>query len=314
MLTSVPEGGPVGTIFNIMRFAVNDGPGIRTTVFVKGCPLVCWWCHNPESQAFGPELQVWPDRCIGCGACIAACQHGLALSREMPAGCMACGRCAAVCPARARTITGWKATVADVMREVVRDTVFYDESGGGVTFSGGEPLAQPEFLLALLRACRAQGIHTCIDTSGYAPRRALLDVAAETDLFLYDLKLMDPAGHALYTGGELNLVLDNLRALSAVHSCINIRIPVIPGINDGDDNIRAAGAFIAGLEANVRDVTLLPYHATGLAKYARLGKPYRLDEPGPGESQASLEPPPAARLEELARLLEGFGLRVQIGG
>jgi pyruvate formate lyase activating enzyme len=202
------------------------------------------------------------------------------------------------------------------MREVLRDTVFYDESGGGVTFSGGEPLAQPEFLLALLRASRAQGIHTCVDTSGYAPRQTLLGVAAQTDLFLYDLKLMDPARHTLYTGGELGLVLNNLRALSAVHRHINIRIPVIPGINDSDDNIRTAGAFIAGLDGNVRDVTLLPYHATGLAKYARLGRTYGSQGlPGASQSQGEgLEPPPAARLEELARLLEGFGLRVQIGG
>ncbi|MDP2871811.1 MAG: glycyl-radical enzyme activating protein [Bacillota bacterium] len=298
-----------GTIFSIMRFAVNDGPGIRTTVFLKGCPLDCWWCHNPESQAYGPELQIWPDRCIGCGACIKVCPQRSGVETNpvphtSPPGCTVCGLCAAACPAKAREVIGWRAGVEDVMGEVARDTVFYDESGGGATFSGGEPLAQPELLLALLKACRARGIDTCVDTCGHAPRETLLETAAYTDLFLYDLKLMDPERHVHYTGASNRLVLDNLAALSAVHPGVTVRIPVIPGVNDADENIRGAGEFIAGLKG-LRDVTLLPYHGTGAAKYARLGRPCRME---------GLEPPPPARLEEIARLLEGYGLRVQIGG
>jgi pyruvate formate lyase activating enzyme len=180
----------VGTVFNIMRYAVNDGPGIRTTVFLKGCPLRCRWCHNPESILPGPELVLRGDRCIRCGACFDACEHG-AVQRLDEAfvtsrkDCAACGRCVEVCPAAARELAGRQMTTGEVLAEIVRDTVFYDQSGGGATFSGGEPLLQSEFLLSLLEGCRGRAIHAAVDSSGYAPPVTLRAIAEATDLFLY---------------------------------------------------------------------------------------------------------------------------------
>jgi pyruvate formate lyase activating enzyme len=284
-----------GTIFNIMRFAVHDGPGIRTTVFLKGCPLSCLWCHNPESMACAPQLMYWENRCMDCGECRRVCRHS---------SCVACGACARACPTGARELSGRRVTVSDLMREVEKDTVFYDKSGGGVTFSGGEPLQQPDFLQSLLAACRKKMIHTAVDTTGYADTAVLLKTAALTDLFLYDLKLMDDRRHRQYCGVSNQRILANLQELAVVHRDIRIRVPLIPGINDDPAHLEQLGSFIAPLEG-VSQVHLLPYQPLGADKYLRLKKDYAL---------AELVPPEPAVLDEAASILRKYGLSVLIGG
>jgi pyruvate formate lyase activating enzyme len=260
-------------LFNIMRFALHDGPGIRTTVFLKGCPLACPWCHNPESQNPGPELMFAPERCLGCGDCVGACPQG-ALSwedgapRRDPQLCRLCGECCQLCPADARRLTGWRTGVRELLEQVRRDQVFFSESGGGVTFSGGEPLMQPDFLCAALAACRAEGIHTVVDTCGYASRQTVAHVSGHTDLFLFDLKLMDSRRHQELTGVGNDVILENLRLLAGLGKAIIARIPIVPGMNDDEENITATLRFLEA--ARVENVELLPYHGTGREKYRRL--------------------------------------------
>jgi len=218
-------------IFDIKRFAVHDGPGIRTTVFLKGCPLRCTWCHNPESQGFGIE--------------------------ELSGG-------------RGTFCVGREISVEEVVRLVERDMVFFDESGGGVTFSGGEPLSQPDFLVKALDACGAMGIHRAVDTSGYASRDVLIDVAARTDLFLYDLKLADESSHLAHTGVEAALIRENLIALCGTGVAIELRMPMIPGINDSDACLDSMKEFIDSLPRRL-PVKLLPYHSAAMDKYSRFG-------------------------------------------
>jgi pyruvate formate lyase activating enzyme len=289
-------------VFNVQRFSLHDGPGIRTTVFLKGCPARCLWCHNPESQSFAPEVLVVETRCVSCGTCAAVCAHG-----APPPGsalCTACGACVLACPAGARQLAGHETTVDAVMEEVLRDRVFYEESGGGVTFSGGEPLAQPEFLAALLAACRAASLHTAVDTCGFSPRERLLSLAPLVDLFLFDVKLVDDARHRVFTGLPAAPILDNLRALEAVHANVWVRVPVVPGHTDAEADIAATADLVAGLPG-IRRVSLLPYHRTGGAKARRLGR---------DDVLGALSPPPPQRLETLAGLFRERGLNVQIGG
>jgi pyruvate formate lyase activating enzyme len=298
-----------GIIFDVKKFSIHDGPGIRTTVFFKGCPLACSWCHNPESQSPEPELALRPDRCIRCGACVSACAHGaISMSSDAVATdaerCVRCGACVEVCYAEARELLGRGMTVAQVMAEIGRDVVFYDESGGGVTFSGGEPLSQPDFLLALLRACKQEEIHTALDTCGFSPWETLDRVREYVDLFLYDLKLMDDARHRKYTGVSNALILGNLQALSQRGHTIVLRVPVVPGINDDDEGIRRVGSFAAALPRLSR-VDLLPYHHAGVEKYHRLNRVYGL----PGT-----RPPTDERMAHIAHVLREFGLPVRIGG
>jgi len=298
-----------GTIFDIKKFSIHDGPGIRTTIFFKGCPLSCWWCHNPESQTPEPELMLWPDRCIRCGACISVCTQGaitwdsesMATDREK---CTRCGACVEVCHAEARRIAGQEMTVAQVMAEIERDIPFYDESGGGATFSGGEPMMQRIFLLALLRACRQHEIHTAVDTCGFSTWEALDTVREHVNLFLYDLKLMDPAQHRAFTGVSNESILSNLQALSRHGHAIVLRVPLIPGVNDDDENIRQTGAFAANLP-HLERVDILPYHRAGIDKYHRLDKDYGLPE---------IDPPTDEKVAKAARILSGFDLHVKIGG
>lgn len=288
-----------GTVFDIMKYAIHDGPGIRTVVFLKGCPLRCWWCHNPESQAPGPELMLNPDRCISCGECLTVCPTG-----TDPTLCTDCLRCVDVCHAGARTTAGRTMTVAQVITEIMKDAIFYEESGGGVTFSGGEPLMQPDFLCSLLEQCKARDLHTAIETSGFGRQEDLLRSAAKTDLFLYDLKLMDDDLHRKYTGASNRTILANLQALAAVHANIIVRIPVIPGINDSAENISATAAFAASL-GGVREIHLLPYHTAGSHKYTRLGQRYLLPE---------IQPPTADTMSQLADCAKASGVPVKIGG
>ncbi len=307
------EVGETGLVFDIQRFSIHDGPGIRTTVFLKGCPLACSWCHNPESQATTPELMIWPSRCIVCGACLAICPHGAISSRADggeprlvtdPQRCRLCAECVEVCYAEAREIVGRPMTVEEVLSRVERDVPFYDQSGGGITFSGGEPLAQPEFLYALLRACRAREIHTAVDTCGYAPWRVVDQLRPYVDLFLYDLKVMDDAHHRRITGVSNEPILENLRALAATGQRIRVRVPVIPGVNDDEANVQALGAFVAALPGAV-GIDLLAYHPTARDKYQRLNRAYPLEY---------LQPPSESEMAAVAARLREFGNDVKVGG
>ena len=299
-----------GIVFDIRRYAVHDGPGIRTTVFFKGCALSCWWCHNPESQDPGPEVIVRPDRCIRCGACVAACDRGAALltpdgpdaDRDRCRGCET-HVCAAVCYAEAREVAGRAVSVEEVASLAARDLPFYEDSGGGVTLSGGEPLLQHEFAAALLAALKARGIHTALDTCGHAPWEAIERLRGDVDLFLYDVKLMDEERHRRFTGVGNRRILENLRALSAGGHRIVLRVPVIPGVNDDDANVGAMAAMAASLP-RVDGVDLLPYHRTGVDKYVRLDRTYQL---------AQTDVPSRAALDALAAAFTAAGVAVNRG-
>lgn len=296
------SAGVTGRVFNVQRFSLHDGPGIRTTVFLKGCPARCLWCHNPESQAFGPEVIRVETRCASCGTCETVCPHG-----APPPGsgrCTACGACVEACPTGAREMAGRETTADQVMDEVLRDRVFFQGSGGGVTFSGGEPLAQIAFLRALLGLARGHGLHAAVDTCGFAPRADLLSLVPLVDLFLFDVKLLDDARHRELTGLPTGPIVDNLRALAEAHPAVWIRVPIIPGHTDDEADVAAIAALVDEL-AGVRQVSLLPYHASGSAKARRLGRPAPLK---------LLAPPPPERMEALAGLFRERGLPVSIGG
>lgn len=300
-----------GVIFDIKKYSIHDGPGIRTTVFFKGCPLHCWWCHNPESQSAEPELMLRPNRCVHCGVCMEVCPSGaISGSIEGEQGvfvpitdrskCEVNGRCAEVCYSGAREIVGKRMTVSEVMAEIERDKVFYDQSGGGVTFSGGEPLVQPNFLSDLLHACRTEDIHTTLDTCGYANWRIWRKFVGLVDLFLYDVKLMSDARHRKYTGVPNRLILSNLRRLSVLGAKIIVRIPLVPEINDDETNLRMTCDFLASL-ANTHEVEFIAYHTAAKPKYESLGYDYQL----PG-----VKPPTQEELERVISLFESYGLCV----
>ena len=298
-----------GLIFDIKRYSINDGPGIRTTVFLKGCPLRCPWCHNPEGQSFLPEIMVRPSRCLaGCTECLAACGPGaLAKPGEAPildkSACTKCGRCADTCPTRAIEVVGRAVRAAEVIAEVEKDRIFYEESGGGVTFSGGEPLGQPDFLGGLLDDCRARGIHTAVDTCGYAPPEALAEVADRADLFLFDLKIMDNKKHDDIVGQPNGVILENLKQLAHLGPRIVVRLPLVAGVNDDEVNIRETAEFLRTLGA-VREISLLPYHSLGRDKYRGLRKENRAGE---------LAAPTAETLGRIKKDLEARGFRVSLG-
>jgi pyruvate formate lyase activating enzyme len=298
-----------GRIFNVEKYAVHDGPGIRTTVFFKGCPLHCWWCHNPEGQNLRIELIYRENRCIGCGECVKNCprkalslvsQHAT-LNRKT---CNTCGLCAQTCPSEALSIVGKDMSVEEVIREIETDRIFYDEAEGGVTLSGGEPLLQPSFLNAILEECNRRRIHTTLDTSGFASQKVVDKIRSKVDLFLYDLKILDDAKHRKYTGVSNRLILQNLERLAGNGSSIVISIPIIPGINDDEDNILEAGEFIASLPG-IEQVSLLPYHRAGVDKYRNLGRAYRLN---------GIRPQSSRKTRMIKERLEAFGLKVRIGG
>jgi pyruvate formate lyase activating enzyme len=297
-----------GAIFDIQRFSVHDGPGIRTLVFFKGCPLACLWCSNPESQRFDAELLFDPGRCVACGGCAEVCPHRavwrdadrVQYDREH---CVACGRCVEVCYAEARTMAGKQVTVAEVVAEVCKDLPFFTHSGGGVTLGGGEPLAQAEFAREILRECRARGIHTAIETCGYVPWPAIEAILAWTDLFLFDLKHLDALTHRSHTGGDVSGILSNLRHLAASGACVTVRVPVIPDFNDTPEDIRAIADHVARL--GIRELHLLPYHRLGQNKYRLLGRAYGYV----ADRRVSLE-----QMDAFGAAAQVPGLLVRIGG
>jgi pyruvate formate lyase activating enzyme len=264
-----------GVIFDIQRYSIHDGPGIRTTVFLKGCPLRCFWCQNPESQAIKPEIFFDRDKCTLCKRCIAACPTGAArLSEAIMAIdrglCTGCGKFVEVCPAEARRLIGRTVTADEVMLHVLKDVRFYAHSGGGVTLSGGEATAQPHFALSLLQKCKEAGLHTALDTCGYASWTQLKKLLAYTDLVLYDIKHLDPRRHLAATGRDNRLILANIRKIAGWKP-FRIRIPLIPGFNDSPEEVRAIARFVKN-ELNSEDIDLLPYNRLGEGKYAFLDK------------------------------------------
>ncbi len=272
-----------GTVFNIQRFSIQDGPGIRTTVFMKGCPLRCLWCHNPESGRIASELFYDPGKCIGCGRCVPACtRRGHAITDGIHtldrSGCTGCGECAEVCPASALELCGREWEAADVIAEVLRDKPFYGDTGG-MTLSGGEPMLQVDFTLELLRLGKEAGLHICMETCGYADPDAYRAVSPYVDLFLYDYKETDPIRHKEYTGVSNERIRGNLRMLDELGAKSILRCPIIPTLNDRADHFEGIAAMAESL-ANVQEIHIEPYHPLGKSKAERLGKEYALESLG----------------------------------
>lgn len=246
-----------GIIFNIQKFCVNDGPGIRTTVFFKGCPLSCVWCHNPESQLRKPELMFYREKCTGCGRCA-----GITAENKN-----------FICFSGAKEICGHSADTEEIMHEVLKDSIFYENSGGGITLSGGEPLFQLDFALEILSKAKKNRLHTAVETCGYASGNAVRAVAENTDLFLFDYKESDPELHRKYTGADNKLILENLRLISGLGKKIILRCPIIPGFNDRDEHFTAIGKLASSLDSILR-VEIEPYHSLGTEKYEALGRAF----------------------------------------
>lgn len=299
-----------GKVFNIQGYSIHDGPGIRTTVFFSGCPLRCLWCQNPESCTMEPKLFFMSEKCIGCGKCVPVCPNGAITIIDGKAKtdrdkCNACGECVKVCPTEAREIVGETKTAGEVVKKVRQDELFYKTSGGGVTISGGEVLMQPEFALAILKLCKQAGIHTAIETCGFAKWEVFSKVLEYTDLVLYDFKHMDSAKHKEGTGVGNELILEN--AIKVYHEAkkpIAARVPTIPGYNDSRENISALAQFIVEKLGKDVKVHLLPYHHLGESKTERME----------GEVVFSAEVPTDEHMEELRALVESYGLTAVIGG
>ena len=294
-------------VFDIQRFSVQDGPGIRTTVFLKGCPLNCLWCSNPESQSPIPQLLYFETHCTHCYQCIDACPSGairktddgkISLDRQR---CTGCGTCVQECLTEARSISGKEATVEDVCRIVEKDMTYYRNSGGGVTVSGGEPTCQPEPLLELLVKCREIGIHTCLDTCGFVDWDILKEAIKHVDLVLMDNKHMNTEVHKELTGVNNDVILENTARVATQGVPMIIRVPLIPGLNDSDENINQLGQFMK--TCGLLGVDLLPYHRFSLSKYQALGKDYRLGE---------LSSPNEHEVRRVANNLESLGRVVTI--
>jgi len=309
-----------GLVFDIQRFAIHDGPGIRTLVFLKGCPLRCLWCCNPESQSPCPEIASFESNCIGCGNCFKVCPLNAIyvdggvyrIDRRI---CNNCGKCAQVCCANSKKLIGKWMSVDDVLSEVRKDVLFYRNSGGeaawgggsgGVTLSGGEPLMQPAFVVELLKRCRQLGIHTVMETSGYAEYEILRNISEHLDLLYFDIKHMDPVKHLELIGVSNEIILSNaekvVKVMTERSNHMIIRVPVISGYNDSEENIERTAQFVATLKGVV-GIELLPYHRLGAHKYKQLGHVYRLE---------GLLAPSDERLQKLKCISETRGLRVQV--
>ncbi len=310
-----------GKTYDIQGFSVQDGPGIRTTVFLKGCPLRCPWCHSPESQEFKTELNWMNIRCLGldkCGRCLSVCPEGCISEGQLTTdaagepirypvvdktGCTECGRCASACKAEALYMCGDDKTLDEVMYRLVRDKPFFDTSGGGVTVSGGECLSQPAFTLALLKRCKEEGIHTAVDTTGYVRWEIIEQVLPYTDLFLYDLKCMDSDLHRQVIGVPNELILENCRKIAEHGGRLQIRIPTIPLFNDSEEHFARVADFLSEIKYAVGVVQLLPYHTLGVSKHERLLKKEKI---------FVAEPPSDELMEKRKAQLEAAGLNVII--
>lgn len=315
-ITQQADASVQGLLLDIDKFASHDGPGIRTTVFLKGCPLSCVWCHSPESRLSTPELLYQSERCNGCRLCIEICpQKALTLGHSggrsgegavavLDSGlCDTCGKCVEVCYPGALKLAGITVSVGDLVSQVEKDLPFFRSSGGGVTLSGGEPARQFEFSYNFLLGCRERGIHTALETTGYARWDVMSALASVTDLLLYDVKFIDADSHYRYTGVPNKLILDNLRKLAERNHEIHVRVPCIPGVNDGHHQVRATAQFVA--EVGIERVVLLPYNGAAGAKYEWIGIDYELD---------GIETQSDEYMNQLADLCRQEGLSVQIGG
>jgi pyruvate formate lyase activating enzyme len=300
-----------GSIFNIQGYCIHDGPGIRTTVFLKGCPLHCPWCQNPESHSFIPELLFAEEKCSGCGNCIQVCpEKAIRLRGKVSQTdrrlCRSTGLCVDACPNEARAVIGRPATADEVFREIAADSLFYEESGGGVTLSGGEPLAQPEFVSSILEKCRHAGFHTALDTCGHADWTTVRDVLLHVNLVLFDFKHMNPEIHEKYTGVSNELILQNAEK---IHHEMSIpmwaRITIVPGFNDSHGNMEATAKFIADRISSAVPVHLLPFHRLGEGKWERLDKK---------KDTAVIGTPDERKMAECRRIFESIGLTVIMGG
>ena len=300
-----------GRIFNIQGYSIHDGPGVRTTVFLSGCPLRCRWCQNPESQTIEPKLFFLEEKCTGCGACQIMCPYqAISLSEGKAvtdrATCRGCGACIPACLHGAREISGYEITAGELVERILRDRIFFEGTGGGVTLSGGEVLAQPDFSTAVLSLCKAENVHTAIETCGFAPWETFKGILEYTDCVLYDFKHMDTDDHRAGTGVGNELVLENAgRVYHEARKPIAARVPVIPGFNDTQANMEALASFISMRLGHDVRVHLLPYHRLGESKNDRLENT---------ASRFAAQPPQAEQLKQLQAIIERFGLEVRIGG
>lgn len=296
-----------GTLFNIQRYSIHDGPGIRTIPFFKGCPLSCKWCSNPESQRLKPELMFNSLRCVHCGKCEVVCPHqALSLANRYFVDrdkCHQCGECVAACPTQALEMKGTRMSVAQVVDELKKEENLFRRAGGGVTLSGGEPLAQPDFARELLKACKEKGWHTAIETSAYAPKRVIREIFPFIDVALTDIKAINPFIHREHTGVDNRIILENLLRIAQITQLV-VRVPVIPGVNDNVEEIQAITEF-AKLLRGVDSLHLLPYHTYGENKYALLGRIYPMGETAPVSEE---------KMEQLKATVEAQGFECQIGG
>ncbi len=302
-------------VFNIQKFCLHDGPGIRTTVFLKGCPLQCLWCCNPEGITSYNELMYVTPRCVGCKSCVSICPRAALKPSEDDkveidrSKCNNCGMCTDVCPSEALRMSAHEMTVEEVMAEVRKDRIFYELSGGGITLSGGEPLSHPFFAVELLKQCKKEGINTALETSGYSSPKTLKEVLHYVDYLLYDVKHTDPKKHEVFTGKSNEIILKNLEYITSIYPVARLtaRVPLIPGFNDSSEEVLSIVGFVASL--GIKNVDVLPFHKLGASKYKYLGRDFKLDA-------AKTLNPKSEQLLELKELIEGKfrGIKARVGG
>jgi pyruvate formate lyase activating enzyme len=295
-----------GIVTNIQRFSIHDGPGIRTTVFFKGCNLRCFWCHNPETLSPKAQVQFFPERCIGCGECFKRCPHGAHVMVDgqrqyLRERCVGCGACAETCYAQALVLVGEVKTVDEVVEEVLRDRPFYETSKGGVTLSGGEPLLQFDFAYAILERCREEGLHTAIETAAHFPWERVAAILPVTDLVMMDVKLMDAARHKACTGVSNERILRNAERLGREAKELIVRTPIIPGVNDNEADVSAIAEFVSTLP-NLLYYELLAFHPMGGSKYQSLDMDYRARD---------LKTPSKEHMDALSDAARRYGIEVR---